>query len=190
MKNIDPFKIEKALHERPEPTAKLKCFKSLLQKGSYILDAGCGNGKNSNYLSQQGFNLTGIDISGYQIKFAKKLYKNNITFDIGNMTNLPYESFSFDGAFCTYSLEASDYKNALKEIARILKKDGYFIVVSLYKIVYHHFKPFNFEILLEEYTDTILNYFNLVEKEYDSYKESDRYGLNTKHRIKLILQKK
>ncbi len=106
------------------------------------------------------------------------------------MANLPYESSSFNGAFCTYSLEASEYVKSLKEIARVLKEDGFFIIVSLYKIEYHHFKPFNFEIPIGKFIDTIRKYFKVIKKEHDSYNESDRYGLNTKYRIKLILQKK
>ena len=179
----------KAAHTKPDPIPKLECFKELLNKDSNILDVGCGNGKNCVYLTQQGYKLTGIDISDYQINIAKESNKRNIIFDVGDMTNLPYESCSFSGAFCTYSLEASEYEKTLKEIARILKKDGYFIIVSLYKIEYHHFKPFNFEISIGNYIDAIRKYFNIIEKELDSYKESDRYGLNTKYRIKLILQK-
>ena len=186
----ETLNIKKAAHNKPKPTAKLESFKTLLKKGSNILDAGCGNGKNSIYLSQLGFILTGIDISDYQINLVKDSNKNNITYDIGSMTNLPYESNSFDGAFCAYSLEASEYVKSLKEIARVLKEDGYFIIVSLYKIEYHHFKPFNFDIPIGKYIDTIRKYFKIIEKEHDSYKESDRYGMNTKYRIKLILQKK
>jgi 2-polyprenyl-3-methyl-5-hydroxy-6-metoxy-1,4-benzoquinol methylase len=42
-------------------------------KGSVILDAGCGNGAFLYFLKQMGFkNLTGIDISSEQIEVAKK----------------------------------------------------------------------------------------------------------------------
>lgn len=183
-------KIEQAFHNKPTPTAMLKSFNDLLKKGDNILDAGCGTGKNSAYLSKQGFKMTGIDISTHQTKIAKASNDSDITYDIGNITNLPYEPSSFDGAFCTYSLEATDYEKTLQEISRVLKKEGYFIIVSLYKIEYHHFQPFNFEISIGKYLDTILKYFKIIEKENDTYRESDRYGLNTKYRIKLILQKK
>src|SRR5579864_6140641 len=51
----------------------LEKFSSMLQKGSSILDVGCGAGKPvDDYLVQQGFAVEGIDISPKQIELAKR----------------------------------------------------------------------------------------------------------------------
>ena len=38
-------------------------FTALLDKGAYILDAGCGSGRDSKFFASQGFNVTAIDAS-------------------------------------------------------------------------------------------------------------------------------
>ena len=50
---------------------QLSRFESLL-KGKKILDAGSGSGRDVEYFLEDGFDVTGIDISQGQIKEAKK----------------------------------------------------------------------------------------------------------------------
>ena len=66
---------------------------ALLKPGSSILDIGCGNGKPiMAQLSEQGFNITGIDISSALIDFAKQ--------------NLPHHQFYY-GDFLTTDIHES-----------------------------------------------------------------------------------
>src|SRR5438105_15935376 len=51
----------------------LEKFSKMLQKGSSVLDVGCGAGKPiDDYLVRQGFAVEGIDVSPKQIELAKK----------------------------------------------------------------------------------------------------------------------
>ena len=53
-----------------------------------ILDIGCGTGQHMKILNRYGYNMTGLDISKYMIKSAKKKLKSkNINFKLGDYHN-------------------------------------------------------------------------------------------------------
>ena len=55
----------------------VKKFNDSINSKSYILDAGCGNGKNMIYLQNQSHNVIGIDFSDGLLEICKeKKYKN------------------------------------------------------------------------------------------------------------------
>jgi 2-polyprenyl-3-methyl-5-hydroxy-6-metoxy-1,4-benzoquinol methylase len=54
--------------------ASLKTFSRHLKAGANVLDVGCGGGRDSIFLSEQGFNVTGIDVSRKMISLAKKTH--------------------------------------------------------------------------------------------------------------------
>jgi ubiquinone/menaquinone biosynthesis C-methylase UbiE len=96
-----------------------------------ILDLGCGAGRHTIYLSQKGFDVYGIDISGEGIKKAhqqlakKHLHANLI---VGSVYNpLPYPDDSFDAIVSTrtlYHAKIEEIRKAIKEIERVLKPHG------------------------------------------------------------------
>ncbi len=47
-------------------------FTALLDKGAFILDAGCGSGRDSKFFTNQGFNVTAIDGSSEMCLVASK----------------------------------------------------------------------------------------------------------------------
>lgn len=115
---------------------------SVITEKSNVLDLGCGNGNNSFFINKETKSkITGIDLSDTRIENAKKVLaqksnevKNKIKFLQGSATKLPFE----DKTFSTVWSQATIYhvhnkKKALKEIARILKKDGIFIFDDLIK---------------------------------------------------------
>src|SRR5574343_178231 len=76
------YKNPKLISLSDEAAMCIKDFTRFLRKEAHvelsnlnILDLGCGNGKNSLYISEQGENnsVTGIDISETAIKYAKAL---------------------------------------------------------------------------------------------------------------------
>lgn len=89
------------------------------------LDIGTGDGKNSKYMLYMHKPIdVGIDMEESVIKEAKKsgIYKEVYTMDA---TNMSFKSNSFNTVICNSTLEhAPDDKGAIKEISRILRKDG------------------------------------------------------------------
>ena len=92
-----------------------------------ILDAGCAAGRDSKILSENGLNVTGIDISLELVKIAKK-NNPNIAFIKGDFLDLPFEKNSFGGIWAHASLlhleTIEDVKKALVEFYRVLKTKG------------------------------------------------------------------
>ena len=103
-----------------------------------FLDIGCGLGRHSIYMAEQGFNVYGIDYSNYVIDIVKeKAYLKglDIKLSVGDISSLPYESESVDCIAAIGVLSNSD-KNGiatiLKEMYRVLKEGGetYFNIIS------------------------------------------------------------
>jgi ubiquinone/menaquinone biosynthesis C-methylase UbiE len=103
-----------------------------LLKGAYVLDAGCGSGRDANILSEQGLRVVGFDLSVGLLKVAKQKYPD-IDFVEGDLRSLPFGDSSFDGVWSNTSLlhleTAKDVKKALSEMSRVLKPKGVIHVV-------------------------------------------------------------
>lgn len=93
------------------------------QKDITILDAGCGDGMYVNALKQIGYTqITGLDlfdaIADKSIKYVK-----------GSIDNLPFSDDTFDFVYCTSCLYyLRDVERGIKELARVLKKDGILLI--------------------------------------------------------------
>jgi len=98
-----------------------------------VLDLGCGAGNNAKFLSENGFNVYGIDWSKSAIEICKERFQKwNLkgSFIQGDFNKLPYQNNFFDLVIDRESLYAnyfSEIKKTIKEIYKKLKKDGYFI---------------------------------------------------------------
>lgn len=105
-------------------------------RGASIIDMGCGIGYNSCFLSKKGYKLRGVDGSDMGINRAKELARQNgldpemfIHCDHTYLVSVPDESIDVAIAmgFLYYlDKEARDY--CYRQIARILKKGGKFIL--------------------------------------------------------------
>lgn len=103
-----------------------------------VLDLGCGNGKNSLYIKEQGDNIkvTGLEISDTVIGHARRLTPdgNFIKQSIGNTWAV--EDSSFDiilDVTASNSLNEDERRVYLSEIKRVLKPNGYFFLRALCK---------------------------------------------------------
>lgn len=75
-----------------------------LEKGSTIVDIGCGSGAPIDaYLVRHGFAVTGIDISEEQIKLAKENVPE-ATYEVMDMSDLKKEQFQVDAVVSFYAL--------------------------------------------------------------------------------------
>ena len=97
-----------------------------------ILDAGCGDGRFLGQVARlrSDYSLFGADYSGRAIEFAR-LFVPQAHFSVSDLSKLQYEPNSFDAVFLIETLEHIEPSNIsliLKEISRVLKKDGVLIV--------------------------------------------------------------
>lgn len=94
-----------------------------------LLDVGCGNA----FLLQRinARRAFGIDLSLNNITKAKKRLGGNRLFVLlrANAENLPFEEDRFDTVVCSEVIEhVQNPESVLKEISRVLKQDGTFII--------------------------------------------------------------
>lgn len=94
------------------------------------LDLGCGTGWNISVLQllKQQRKIIGIDISEKMLRFAKSKNMNVLR---GDALQLPFCDASFDGILAKGVLHhLPDIKQAVAEIARVLKTDGQVVMVD------------------------------------------------------------
>lgn len=139
------YKNPKLISLSSEAAMCVKDFTRFLRKEAAInlanlniLDLGCGNGKNSLYISEQGDNnnVTGIDISETAIKYAKILNPNGnfIKGSIGKKMHFTDKSFDIIlDITSSNSLNESERMIYISECNRLLKKGGYLLTRTLCK---------------------------------------------------------
>ena len=95
-----------------------------------VLDCGCADGRNSAYLIDCGFDVTGIDQSSTVIERTQKRYPNG-NFIVGDVRELPLEDNSFDIIIDAGALHVNhpeDIDSILKEYHRVIKDSGKFFI--------------------------------------------------------------
>ncbi len=109
-----------------------------VRPGECVLDLACGGGPNfkgtTTGLGANGL-LVGMDYSLGMLKQADQRVKHyhwsNIALFLGNAALLPFADGVFDRVICTYALKIiPPYREALDEVARVLKPGGVFIVLD------------------------------------------------------------
>ena len=95
-----------------------------------LLDVGSGTGWLIDHLSKEhNAKFDGIDISENMLEKAKSKNIKNATFCLGQSDKLPYEDESFDVVTCVQSFHHyPDQEKAMKEVFRVLKKGGLYII--------------------------------------------------------------
>lgn len=119
--NIDLYLLDQLLKGRFSPSMK-------------ILDAGCGEGRNLMYFLQNNYDVAGIDSNPGAIRMLQfvarslnpEIGKEN--FVEGNIEKMPYQDEEFDLLICSAVLHFAEdhnhFKNMLKELCRVTKKQG------------------------------------------------------------------
>lgn len=134
-----------------------------------ILDLGCGEGKIAKILFDKGVIDIGLDNDPKIVRIARssKVYKRVV---VGDARNLPFKNNSFSTIFSNCVIEHIPEKTrVLKEVKRVLRKDGVFIFTvpsknfSEYLFFYNLFKAFGLKWLAKKYSqkrNQLLNHYH------------------------------
>lgn len=113
-----------------EPLPEIEEFINLLDAKSYILDLGCGPGHHSKIFVENGFKVTGIDLSSEMVKLAKKV-EPNAEFKVMDIIDLDFAPDIFDAVWASASLihfKKKEISKALHNIRKVLKPKGLFYI--------------------------------------------------------------
>lgn len=150
-----------------------------LVKDKIVVDAACGEGYGSSILGNTARSVLGIDISPEAVTRAEQNYgTESVSFRVGSVENLPVEDNSVDVFVSFETIEHVDQniqEKFVKEVARVLKKDGMFIVSSPNKEIYsdlfdYHNEFHVHEMYKEEFSDLLHRNFKNVNL-YNQYFE-------------------
>ncbi|MEJ7626516.1 MAG: class I SAM-dependent methyltransferase [Ferruginibacter sp.] len=120
-----------------------------------VLEIGCGNGYTINLLKQKfpGYNFTGLDFSEDLLSIANKRNLENVNFCQGDVRKLEFADASFDVIYterCIINLLTwEEQQQALNEMHRILKKDGYILFMESFTDGYENLNKARTELGLD-----------------------------------------
>jgi SAM-dependent methyltransferase len=100
-----------------------------IDRGTTVLDVGCGPGGFCLLASQTGAAIVGMDASAAHVEISRERVPSG-RFDVGDMQFLPYEDDTFDVVTAFNSLQyAADRVAALREARRVARTGGIMHVV-------------------------------------------------------------
>ena len=112
-----------------------------LDRTSRLLDVGCGVGGPARLAAHRhGCRVTGIDLSPDFVDLARSLtarvgLTEQVTFDVGSATDLPYDDASFGRAMLIHvGMNLPDKAAVFAEVRRVLQRDGLFAVYEQMRI--------------------------------------------------------
>jgi ubiquinone/menaquinone biosynthesis C-methylase UbiE len=105
-------------------------FQKYIQKGSTVLDIGCGDGYGSLKLNREGYVVKGLDISTQMIDLAKKRGESDtLQYIQGDLMQLPFQENEFEAIMAINSLEWTERPlEALLELSRVVKQKGHLCI--------------------------------------------------------------
>src|SRR3989338_7184 len=121
-------------------TVQNVCVNAFIDETKKVLEIGCNTGFTSLNISRlTNSTVIGIDLVDKSIEEAKKRAKsenmNKVDFFKASATELPFKEESFDVVWLSNVLSfIEDKPKALKECLRVLKKNGFLVLVPIYYI--------------------------------------------------------
>jgi ubiquinone/menaquinone biosynthesis C-methylase UbiE len=95
-----------------------------------LLDVGCGGGAHALAFAEQGWQVTGVDISGKQLELARRRGVKVVEADA---VSLPFDEGSFDAAVSMFThTDVEDFAGVVREIVRVLRERGRFVYLGVH----------------------------------------------------------
>ena len=123
--------------QRPHPFLEEVSFVHKLRdkRAEIVMDAGCGDGRNSLFLAQCGFSVLGVDISREGVEIARvraiSAGHTNLMFAVDDICDMRTIG-PVDAILCADALgQVSDPKKAIEEFFKILRPGG-ILVANVY----------------------------------------------------------
>ncbi len=101
-----------------------------------VLDAGCGAGRNSEYLMRCGANVFGVDSDPAQVERIKQVASQAASrippanFSVGSIADLPFSDNCFDAVICStvlhFAQDTAEFEAMMAEMWRVLRSGGLF----------------------------------------------------------------
>lgn len=172
-------KYEEIFPEGKRWVVDLALFNVIFEKlGRNVLDVGCGFGELISALQAFNFECKGMTVTGYEVDVCKQKGLDVIKGDANK--KFPYASESFEGIIMLGSIEHfKDYKNALKESNRVLRKSGKIFIETPNRKIFHktkkcesrdfesvHFKEFSPQELKEELEEAGFKRIEFINKKF------------------------
>lgn len=111
---------------QPEPSDMYEILKKYFHAGGETADIGCGNGRDANWMSKNGFQVCGFDYSEDLLKIGSELFPQ-IKFSKATFPKLNEIKNQFDNILCEtviMHLPKEQIIPAIQSLKRILKVGG------------------------------------------------------------------
>ncbi|MBU7042946.1 MAG: methyltransferase domain-containing protein [Theionarchaea archaeon] len=111
---------------------EMKSIAALFKRKSCerILDIGCGTGRHTVYLAQNGFEVYGLDSSPTALKYTRDMLSSHdlsAHLTLHDMVSLPYDDDYVDAVICIQVIHHNTMdkiRKTVQEINRVLKMNG------------------------------------------------------------------
>ena len=120
-------------------------------KGMNILDVGCGTGSHLELYQRYNCNLYGIDMSPSMLEVARQRLGDSARLDLGDASHMPYDDDLFDLVFAMLTLHEMSpavRSAVLKEIQRVLKKDGRLLLIDYHQGPYQPLQGWTAKVII------------------------------------------
>lgn len=133
----EEYARNQSFSEMPDPAEE--DLKNLLDTflnsidGERVLDAGCGPGRDTEYMKNRGYDAVGVDSAEGMIETATE--HGDADYSHMDIRNLDFQDSSFSGVWCNTVMQFMDSegkRKAISEISRVLEKDG--VLYSTFKL--------------------------------------------------------
>ena len=169
-------------------------FKKYIKPEMKVLDLGCGNGRFFNFLKDSKINYIGIDNSEGILKQAKIKHPEQ-NFKFGDILDIPEQNEEFDVVFCIAALHhiPHEYRtDALKEIKRVLKPEGYFIMTN-WNLWQKKYLPLILKSTFKKFGDVYIPWYTpkgklIARRYYHAFTKMELSRLADKSNFKIIEQ--